>query len=91
MGKRPAGAKKGVDWRARISVNPRICHGKPCFKGTRIMVSVVLDYLTADEPVEEILRQYPGLKRDDIRAAVAYAAWLAHEEDEIPLHTDIGR
>ena len=91
MAKRGTATKKGRDWRTRISVNPGVCHGKPCIKGTRIMVSVILDYLTADEPVEEILRQYPGLKRDDIRAAVAYAAWLTHEEEQLPLHTDIHR
>ena len=89
MAKRPARTKKGVDWRERISVNPAVCHGKPCIRGTRIMVSVVLDYLTADEPVEEILRQYPRLQRDDIRAAVAYATWLAHEEEQHPLHTEV--
>lgn len=55
------------------------------------MVSVILDYLTAEEPVEEILRQYPTLTRDDIRAAVAYAAWLTHEEEQLPLHTDLSR
>ncbi len=89
--RRRVGTKKQLDWRERISVNPRVCHGKPCVKGTRIMVSVILDYLTADEPVEEILRQYPSLKRDDIRAAVAYAAWLTHEEEQLPLHTDVHR
>lgn len=40
MGKRLAGAKKGIDWRARISVNPGVCHGTPCFRGTRVMASV---------------------------------------------------
>jgi uncharacterized protein (DUF433 family) len=91
MAKRRNGTKKRLDWRERISVDPRVCHGKPCIKGTRIMVSVILDYLTADESVEELLRQYPTLKSDDIRAAVAYAAWLAHEEEQMPLHTDIRR
>ena len=91
MAKRRTGAKKQLDWRERISVNPRVCHGKPCVKGTRIMVSVILDNLTADEPVEEILRQYPTLTRDDIRAAVAYAAWLTREEEQLPLHTDTHR
>jgi uncharacterized protein (DUF433 family) len=89
MTKQRGSTKRRLDWRERISVNPRVCHGKPCIKGTRIMVSVILDYLTADEPVEEILRQYPTLKADDIRAAVAYAAWLAHEEEQLPLRTDV--
>ena len=91
VAKRRAGTKKDLDWRERISVNPRVCHGKPCVKGTRIMVSVILDYLTADEPMEEIFRQYPTLTPVDIRAAVAYAAWLAHDEEQLPLHTDVRR
>src|SRR5579862_1764142 len=91
MTKQRGGTRKRLDWREHISVNPSICHGKPCIKGTRIMVSVILDYLTAEEPVEEILRQYPTLKAGDIRAAVAYAAWLAHEEEQVSLHTDIRR
>ena len=78
-----------MDWRERILVDPEICHGKPCIKGTRVMVSIVLDYLSAGESEEEILKQYPTLKTEDIRAAVAYAAWLAHEEEEHPLHTQV--
>jgi uncharacterized protein (DUF433 family) len=85
--KRPRGTVP--DWRKRISVNPKVCHGKPCIKGTRIMVSIVLDYLRAGEPHEEILRQYPTLKPADIDAALGYAAWLAHEEDAHPLHTEV--
>ena len=77
------------DWRKRISVNPRVCHGKPCIKGTRIMVSILLDYLRAGETRAEILRQYPTLKPGDIDAALGYAAWLAHEEDAHPLHTEV--
>jgi len=91
MAGRAPRAKKSTQWRTRISADPSVCHGKPCIRGTRIMVSVILDYLTAEEPVEEILRQYPSLTRDDIRAAVAYAAWLAHEEEQYPLHTDATR
>lgn len=74
-------------WRERISVDPKICHGKPCIRGTRVMVSAILDYMKAGESAEEILRQYPLLERDDVLAAVAYAAWLAHEEEAQPLHT----
>ena len=79
---------KDFDWRERISINPNICHGKPCIKGTRIMVSIILDYLTAGETVETILNEYPTLTEEDIRAAIGYAAWLAHEEEEQPLHTE---
>jgi uncharacterized protein (DUF433 family) len=81
--------KQAPDWRERLSVNPKVCHGKPCITGTRIMVSIILDYLKAGEPAEEILRQYPTLKPEDIQAAVGYAAWLAHEEEEHPLHTEV--
>ena len=76
------------DWRQRISVDPGVCHGKPCIKGTRIMVSIVLDYLKAGESVAAILEQYPTLTEGDIRAAIGYAAWLAHEEEVQPLHTE---
>ncbi len=75
------------DWESRISVAPDVCHGKPCIKGTRIMVSIILDYLKAGETIETILRQYPTLAAEDVRAALSYAAWLAHEEEEQPLHT----
>ena len=77
------------DWRDRILIDPRVCHGRPCIKGTRIMVSIILDYLTAGESEAEILRQYPALKPEDLRAALGYAAWLAREEEELPLHTEI--
>lgn len=68
-----------MNWRDRISVDPRICHGKACIKGTRIMVSVILDNLAADETPESILKSYPSLKAEDVQAAVAYAAELAKE------------
>ena len=63
------------NWRERISIDPNICHGKVCIKGTRIMVSVVLDNLAAGESVEEVMRGY-HLQREDIEAALHYAAEL---------------
>jgi len=63
-----------TDWRERIQVNPAVCHGKPCIRGTRIMVSVVLDNLADGLTAEEIVAEYPSLAVDDVRAAVAYAA-----------------
>lgn len=63
----------------RISVDPAICHGKACVKGTRIPVSVILDNLAAGETEENILKNYPSLKHEDIQAAIAYAAELAKE------------
>jgi uncharacterized protein (DUF433 family) len=87
MAKKPTKAK--ADWKDRVSIDPNVCHGKPCVRGTRIMVSIILDYLQAGEPADEILRQYPTLKAEDIHAAVGYAAWLAHEEEVHPLHTEV--
>ncbi len=68
-----------MDWRAHIVVDPTICHGKACFRGTRILVSVVLDNLAAGEPAESILESYPSLPREAIGAAISYAADLARE------------
>jgi uncharacterized protein (DUF433 family) len=63
-----------MDWRTRISTDPAVCHGKACIKGTRIMASVVLDNLAAGQSPDEILRLYPTLHREDVVAAIAYAA-----------------
>lgn len=68
-----------MNWKDRISVDPSVCHGQACIKGTRIMVSVVLDNLAADVSEDEILKSYPALTKEDIHAAVAYAAELARE------------
>lgn len=68
-----------MDWRKRISVDPLVCHGKACIRGTRIMVSVGLDNLAAGMSQKEILRSYPSLTPEDIQAAIAYAAELARE------------
>jgi uncharacterized protein (DUF433 family) len=69
----------------RISVDPDICHGKPCIRGTRIMVTVVLDNLAEGLSPEEIVAEYPPLTIEDVQAAIAYAAVLAREEELIPL------
>jgi len=75
-----------VIWRERISVNPRVCHGKACIKGTRIMVSVVLDNLAEGSSREQILEDYPSLTIEDIDAALSYAGELARERSvELPL------
>jgi uncharacterized protein (DUF433 family) len=67
------GATDMMNWRERVSVDPNICHGKACIKGTRVMVAVILDNLAAGEPPEEIMRGY-HLDREDIQAALHYAA-----------------
>lgn len=68
-----------MNWRERISVDPLVCHGKACIKGTRIMVSVILDNLAEGVNETEILKSYPSLKTEDIKAAIAYAAELSRE------------
>ena len=59
---------------ARISIDPNICFGKPCIRGHRIWVSLILDFLASGSTVEEILEAYPGLERADIQACIAYGA-----------------
>ena len=68
-----------MDWREYITVDPNVCHGQACIKGTRVMVSVILDNLAANVSQDEILRSYPSLSRDSVRAAIAYAAELVRE------------
>ncbi|PYU50320.1 MAG: hypothetical protein DMG48_13405 [Acidobacteria bacterium] len=76
------------NWRDRISVNPAVCHGRACVRGTRVMVSAVVDNVAAGVPRDEILRSYPALKEADIDAALAYAAELAREGTvDLPLET----
>ncbi len=75
-----------MDWRERITVEPGVCHGRACIKGTRVMAAAVLDNLAAGLPMDEILRSYPSLKAEDIQAAIAYAADLAREHT-VPLPT----
>lgn len=70
----------------RISINPAVCHGQACIRGTRIMVSVILDNLAAGIRHEEMLASYPPLTDEDIDAALAYAAELARERTlSVPL------
>jgi uncharacterized protein (DUF433 family) len=68
-----------MSWRDRISVDPAVCHGQACIKGTRIMVSVVLDNLAAGVETDELLKSYPTLTVEDVYAALEYAAELARE------------
>ena len=74
------------DWKGRISIDPNVCHGKPCIKGTRIWVSLIVDNLAAVSSEAEILEAYPSLTKEDIRAALAFAAEMARERYvDIPL------
>ena len=67
------------DWQQHISINPKVCHGMACIRGTRIPVSVVLDNIAAGLSTQEILLSYPTLTPGDISAALGYAAELAGE------------
>ena len=62
---------------SRISVDPNVCFGKPCVGGTRIWVSLLLDFLASGMTMEQILEEYPNLTRDDIMAAIAYGAEMS--------------
>ncbi|NCO41332.1 MAG: antitoxin [Armatimonadetes bacterium CG_4_10_14_3_um_filter_66_18] len=73
------------DWTERVLADPRVCHGKPCIKGTRVMVSVVLDSLAEGSTRDEILADYPSLGPEDIDATLGYAAALAREEELLPM------
>ena len=63
----------------RISIDPAVCFGRPCIRGTRIWVSLILDFMASGESEAAILAAYPQLVQDDIRAALAYAAEVARE------------
>ena len=71
----------------RISIDPRVCFGQPCIKGTRIWVSLILDLLAEGLSEQHILSEYPQLKREDIFAALAYGAEMAREHI-IPIATE---
>ena len=73
------------NWEQRLASDPQVCHGKPCVRGTRIMVSVILDNLAEGLSPDEIVAEYPPLTIDDVRAAITYAATLTGEEELVPL------
>jgi uncharacterized protein (DUF433 family) len=64
---------------ARISVDPNVCSGKPCIKGHRIWVSLILDQLAGGWSSAQIIENYPGLEEADIRACIAYGAEMSRE------------
>ena len=68
------------DWHDRIEVDPHILRGKPCIKGTRIPVALILGYVAAGETTDEILREYPDITAEDIVACLQYARDLADFE-----------
>ena len=64
---------------SRISINPRVCFGKPCIRGHRIWVSLILDFLASGRTVQDVLESYPGLEEADVLACIAYGAEMARE------------
>jgi uncharacterized protein (DUF433 family) len=72
----------------RISVDPNVCFGKPCIRGTRIWVSLILDFLASGMTIKEVIGEYPELTNDDVRAAIAYGAEMSRERYvEVPAET----
>jgi uncharacterized protein (DUF433 family) len=80
---------KREDLLERISIDPRICFGKPCIRGTRIWVSLIVDNLAEGVPEADLLAAYPQLKTEDIRAALAFAAEMTRERI-IPIPVEAG-
>ena len=73
---------------SRISIDPKVCFGKPCVKGHRVWVSLILDFLASGMTVKDILEQYPDLEEADVLACIAYGAEMARERYiEIPMET----
>ena len=66
-------------WYERISIDPKVCHGRACIKGTRIPVHQIVRMLANGDTIEELLEEYPSLERDDILACLDYAMSLAEE------------
>jgi uncharacterized protein (DUF433 family) len=69
----------------RITIDPAVCHGKPCIRGLRYPVETVLEWLASGMTPEDILTDYEDLQRDDIQAVLAYAARLSHVQRMLPL------
>jgi len=74
-----------TDMLSRISIDPNICFGKPCIRGHRIWVSLVLDLLADGYTIQQVLDDYPGLEEADVLACIAYGAEMSRERYvEIP-------
>ena len=78
---------ESMDWRDRITVDPRILVGKPVVKGTRIAVEMVVDLLAAGWTHQQILDSYPTLTEEHVRACLAYASEVLHSEKVYPIET----
>lgn len=74
-----------MDWQERITIDPRILVGKPVVRGTRLAVEFLVDLMAQGWSESEILRNYPGLEAEDLRACLAYAAATLREERIYPI------
>ena len=75
---------------SRVSINPHICFGKPCIKGHRIWVSLILDFLASGMTINEIIEEYPQLETEDILACIAYGAEMSRERIiEVPIESTV--
>ena len=72
-------SKKNDELLARITVDPMVCFGKPCIRGHRIWVSLILDFLASGMTIKEILADYPDLEEADVYACIAYGAEMARD------------
>jgi len=72
----------------RIAIDPAICHGQPCIKGTRIMVWLIVEFLANGDSIAEVLQAYPDLTREDVLAALAFSAEMTKER-LIPMQVSI--
>ncbi len=64
----------------RISINPKICHGQACIKGTRIPVHQIISMLANGDSIDDLLEDYSSITKDDIMACLSYGAFLAEEQ-----------
>jgi uncharacterized protein (DUF433 family) len=72
-------------WTARITIDPAVHHGEPCIKGTRIPVSLIVGSIADGDRPEDLLAAYPSLTREDVQAALSYAAEAVREAPLVPL------
>ena len=80
-----ANSNSGFDWREHIAVDPKVHHGDPCIKGTRVPVCVIVASIADGDTPEDLIGSYPQLKPDDIRAALRFAAEAVNRFDFVPL------
>jgi len=73
-----------LDWKLHIAADPEVMYGKPCIKGTRIPVDLILDKLAAGQPIQDILEGYPQLTDEDIRACMQYGANSIRNDVDLP-------